>query len=199
MRGFGQQIYLFMFADDLVIENRLVVPSVLLVGVFLTHTSSEMIRMLLLKYGNPLPMLHQETAAAVEHFSEEFLRKRQNMKHSIVSDMTVEEQVEVSNAAAPMTTKESIKVQYHWSNVVDDTSKGKYIGILERILICIFVIYDIYQGLMLLGAMKTLARFKLFENKAFAEYYLIGTLASLIAAIVCGFILKRMLLDALLV
>jgi hypothetical protein len=41
--------------------------------------------------------------------------------------------------------------------------------------------------------MKTLTRFKQFEDKTFAEYYLIGTLLSLIIGIVLAIAIKKIL------
>jgi hypothetical protein len=194
-----QQFYTLMFAKRLVIDESLIVPTLLLILVFLTHTSSEIIGKFLSKYSNPFEPHLQESAASLEPLLEGSLLTKRKIKHNTLVDMTIEEQVEISNKADdqnPFNTKESIKLQYYWYNKTEDSSKGKYIGILERLLICVFVYYEVYQGLLLIGAMKTLARFKMFENKAFAEYYLIGTLLSLLVAILCGFLLHRILIDA---
>ncbi|EZP76731.1 hypothetical protein H839_09053 [Parageobacillus genomosp. 1] len=65
---------------------------------------------------------------------------------------------------------------------------GQLIGMLERTLIVIFMMMDMPQGLAFLAALKTLTRFKQFEHKQFAEYYLIGTLSSAIIGILLGII-----------
>lgn len=80
-----------------------------------------------------------------------------------------------------------LQVQYQKYNNESENSRGKYIGILERLLITIFIVQNLFQGLALLIAMKTLTRFKQFEDKNFAEYYLIGTLLSLIIGIILAF------------
>jgi hypothetical protein len=46
---------------------------------------------------------------------------------------------------------------------------GQIIGMLERTLIVILMMIDLPQGLAFLAALKTLARFKQFEHKQFAE------------------------------
>jgi hypothetical protein len=91
--------------------------------------------------------------------------------------------------------KRSIKIQFQNFNEADNNSVGKYIGILERILIAIFVLIGAYQGLVLLGAFKTLTRFKQFEDKSFAEYYLIGTLFSILIGVTLGEIIKKIMMN----
>jgi hypothetical protein len=61
---------------------------------------------------------------------------------------------------------------------------GSSIGILERILIVVFVLTGTDVAIGFVVAAKTLARFKLLDDRAFAEYYLLGTLASVTVAIV---------------
>lgn len=68
-------------------------------------------------------------------------------------------------------------------------TRGKYIGMMERMLIALFIVFHVHSGFVLLIAMKTLARFKQFDNKDFAEYYLVGTLLSLIIGIVFALML----------
>ncbi|BDG47188.1 DUF3307 domain-containing protein [Parageobacillus sp. KH3-4] len=68
---------------------------------------------------------------------------------------------------------------------------GSIIGMLERMLIVIFMIMDMVQGLAFLAALKTLARFKQFEHKQFSEYYLIGTLSSAVIGILLGIVASQ--------
>lgn len=202
-RWMMDQLQLFLFAHDLVVERSVVLPSLLLLLIVMTSVTSEAIGKFLSKYNNPIHPVSasmSETAAAVETplpQSERLIHVQKSaLMQGVPADMTVEELIEVTRDPVPGSdskTKESVKVQYLWYNKEEEASKGRYIGILERLLICLFVYYEVYQGLMLVGAMKTLARFKLFENKAFAEYYLIGTLISMLVAVGCGFLLHRLL------
>lgn len=57
---------------------------------------------------------------------------------------------------------------------------GKWIGILERILILMFLLSNQLASIGFIIAVKSLARFKMMENKIFSEYFLIGTLMSLV-------------------
>lgn len=65
---------------------------------------------------------------------------------------------------------------------------GSTIGILERILVVVFVLTGTDVAIGFVVAAKTLARFKLLDDRAFAEYYLLGTLASVAVAIVSALV-----------
>ncbi len=63
---------------------------------------------------------------------------------------------------------------------------GAIIGILERIFTLTFVLIGQYTALALIFAAKSIARFEDLKNRKFAEYYLIGTLSSLLFAMLIG-------------
>jgi len=65
---------------------------------------------------------------------------------------------------------------------------GATIGILERILVVVFVLTGTEAAIGFVVAAKTLARFRLLDDRDFAEYYLLGTLASVAVAIVTALI-----------
>jgi hypothetical protein len=60
---------------------------------------------------------------------------------------------------------------------------GATIGILERLLIATFVLTGSTAAIGFVVAAKTLARFKQLDDRDFAEYYLLGTLASVALAL----------------
>ena len=74
---------------------------------------------------------------------------------------------------------------------------GSTIGILERILIVVFVLTGTDVAIGFVVAAKTLARFRLLDDRDFAEYYLLGTLASVSVAIITALV-GRAALGALL-
>lgn len=74
---------------------------------------------------------------------------------------------------------------------------GSTIGVLERILIVVFVLTGTEAAIGFVVAAKTLARFRLLDDRDFAEYYLLGTLASVAVAIVTALV-GRAALTALL-
>lgn len=70
---------------------------------------------------------------------------------------------------------------------------GFIIGVLERVLIVIFINLNFMEGIGFLLAAKSIFRFGDLANskdKQFTEYVLVGTLASFVMAIIIGFALK---------
>ena len=54
---------------------------------------------------------------------------------------------------------------------------------LERLIVCVLVLTGQAAAIGLVVAAKTLARFRQLDDRRFAEYYLIGTLASVTLAL----------------
>lgn len=62
---------------------------------------------------------------------------------------------------------------------------GSIIGLLERVLIVVFLYLGQYSSVGLTLTAKSIARYNMIsENKEFAEYYLIGTLYSVIISLI---------------
>ena len=61
---------------------------------------------------------------------------------------------------------------------------GATIGVLERLLIVTLLLVGADAAIGFVVAAKTIARFRLLDDRDFAEYYLLGTLASVSVAIV---------------
>ena len=71
---------------------------------------------------------------------------------------------------------------------------GKWIGIIERVIIFILVLRGQFEAMGLLIAAKSIIRFS--ENnrpEEKTEYLVIGTLISLSIALIVGLIVKRMI------
>jgi len=75
----------------------------------------------------------------------------------------------------------------------ENASKGKLIGVLERALLLTLWITGNTGGVAIVLTAKSIARFKEFDNKDFAEYYLIGTLTSTLIAILGGMFVQLFL------
>ncbi|MEW5937423.1 MAG: hypothetical protein AB1665_06370 [Candidatus Thermoplasmatota archaeon] len=65
---------------------------------------------------------------------------------------------------------------------------GAAIGILERIFALTFVLASEYTAMAIIFAAKSIARFEELKDRKFAEYYLIGTLSSILFAMIIGII-----------
>ncbi len=71
-------------------------------------------------------------------------------------------------------------------------SAGRYIGILERLLIYILVLNAQFATIGLVLAAKSFARFRQLEERQFAEYVLIGTLLSVLVAILVSLVVRAL-------
>ena len=63
-----------------------------------------------------------------------------------------------------------------------DVARGRAVGSLERALALTMVLLGDYAAVGWIIAAKSLARFKQLEDREFAEYFLVGTLASFLLA-----------------
>lgn len=85
----------------------------------------------------------------------------------------------------PLVSNESAQDQYA---LFAANRNGELIGKLERVVIVLLILFEQFAGIGFVLTAKSLARFKMFEDREFAERYLIGTLSSFIYAIVVGLI-----------
>lgn len=70
-------------------------------------------------------------------------------------------------------------------------NRGRLIGNIERLLMLLAVTLGSYEVLGFLVAAKGLIRGKDLENRDFAEYFIIGNLASVLVALTVGVLLRR--------
>jgi hypothetical protein len=73
-------------------------------------------------------------------------------------------------------------------SVASPAKVGATIGIIERLLIVTLMLTNAQAAVGLVVAAKTIARFKQLDDRLFAEYYLLGTLASVSVAVVSGLV-----------
>jgi hypothetical protein len=76
----------------------------------------------------------------------------------------------------------------------EEERTGELLGILERWLILVFVLNHNFEAVAFVLAAKSVARFSALDDKDFAEYYLLGTLASVGIAVVTGIVINSVLL-----
>ena len=72
--------------------------------------------------------------------------------------------------------------------IIEVNDYGKWIGYVERILIFMLVFLGVYEGIVIVVGLKTFARFKQLNQKNFVEKYLLGTLFSVMMAVLLGII-----------
>ncbi|MEM9632436.1 MAG: hypothetical protein AAGA50_13985 [Pseudomonadota bacterium] len=64
-----------------------------------------------------------------------------------------------------------------------ENKSGKYIGLLERLLIVAGLVWNNWEIILAVIALKTVARHKELDDKIDAEYFLIGSFASIVWAV----------------
>jgi NADH:ubiquinone oxidoreductase subunit K len=64
-----------------------------------------------------------------------------------------------------------------------ENKSGRYIGLLERLLIVAGLVWNNWEIILAVIALKTVARHKELDDKIDAEYFLIGSFASIVWAI----------------
>jgi len=74
---------------------------------------------------------------------------------------------------------------------------GATIGILERLIVCVLVLAGQAAAIGFVIAAKTLARFRQLDDRHFAEYYLVGTLASVTLALATSIVAEAAIRAAL--
>lgn len=79
---------------------------------------------------------------------------------------------------------------------VDTTeyNRGRTIGNIERLLLLLVVIVGSYEALGFLVAAKGLIRASEFEDRDFAEYFIVGSLTSVLVALLLGLALRYALM-----
>jgi hypothetical protein len=75
----------------------------------------------------------------------------------------------------------------------DGENRGEWIGILERVIALTFILTGNYTAVAFVLTAKSIARFKELDNKDFAEYYLLGTSASVVVALIGGTLVRLLL------
>lgn len=87
----------------------------------------------------------------------------------------------------------------NWAKALEESegeslvNAGRYIGILERLMVFIFVLTDHWEAIGFLLAAKSIFRFgdlKESKDRKLTEYILIGTLLSFGIALLTGMLIK---------
>jgi len=86
-----------------------------------------------------------------------------------------------------------LQIGYQKFDNDEENKSGFLIGVLERICILTLAIIGQFTAISFVIAAKSLARIKQLEDKDFAEKYLVGTLLSVVIALICGIVVQQIL------
>lgn len=85
--------------------------------------------------------------------------------------------------------------QYHYLTYSHPApSRGKMIGYIERLLVILLTITGAYSAIAFIVAAKSIARFKQLDDRNWAEYFLLGTLTSILIGLSLGLLAQRIFL-----
>ncbi|WP_127534378.1 hypothetical protein [Paenibacillus kobensis] len=105
-------------------------------------------------------------------------------------DFHMERTLEITEKGGETEVKN--KISYQTSRFNDSSPLiASYIGIIERFLIAALVVKGAYAGIAFLGALKAMARYKQFDEKSYAENFLLGTLVSALFGLLYGLLIMR--------
>lgn len=112
----------------------------------------------------------------------------------LIKDINSKDKIMVEASNCSETTDEKLAENQDEKTIEPEyKNAGKLIGILERLLTVILVMLNQYAAVGLIFAAKSLTRYdKITKEPSFAEYYLVGTLLSLLIAIGAVLVVKPM-------
>jgi len=207
--AFVGRIYEFFFIQEWTLTNDQRLIGFAITGVVLLFSCSEFINHLFVdlkmpdrrraarreyssNYDQQSRISSDQAAASID--TSGISRQSMEMLGYNVKGFSVEETIEVTTKLSDANKELKHKfVKYSMDNSINSARKGTYIGMLERLLIVILVVKGAYTAIAFVGALKTLTRFKQFDEKDFAEEYLIGTMTSALFALICGHIIMKIL------
>lgn len=92
-------------------------------------------------------------------------------------------------------TQSNFTEQYHYLTYSSPLrSRGKLIGYIERLLVISLTIVGAYPSIAFIIAAKSIARFKQLDDRNWAEYFLLGTLASILLGLTLGLLAKEIIM-----
>lgn len=158
------------------------IPYVLLLGLVSTFGAAEFIRLLVRIFAPVEPA------------------RKVTVTRTILTENTrtgstgaVPGRAEQADALALNVNARTQRVEEYEEPIRTATGSGRWIGILERTLVIILVAMNAWQGIAFVFTAKSLARYKQLDNRDFAEYYIVGTLVSILIGIAGGLLIREAL------
>ncbi|KRE41696.1 hypothetical protein [Paenibacillus sp. Soil522] len=126
---------------------------------------------------------------------EQYIKSEVDALHKLTKDefkdFHIERTLEITEKADDVIEVKN-KISYNTSRFNDSSPLiASYIGIFERLLISALVVKGAFTGIAFLGALKAMARYKQFDEKSYAEKFLLGTLISALSGLICGLLIMR--------
>lgn len=94
-----------------------------------------------------------------------------------------------------LTSESNFMREYHFLTYSNQLPpRGRLIGYIERLLVISLTIIGAYPSIAFIIAAKSIARFKQLDDRNWAEYFLLGTLTSILLGLIFGLIAQIILM-----
>lgn len=110
-------------------------------------------------------------------------------------EFTLNNQLTETKSSNYPKTQSNFTEQYHYLTYSSPLrSRGKLIGYIERLLVISLTLVGAYPSIAFIIAAKSIARFKQLDDRNWAEYFLLGTLASILLGLALGLLAKEIIM-----
>lgn len=107
-------------------------------------------------------------------------------------EFTLNNQITDAQSSHQSKFESNFTEQYHYFTYSSPIpSRGRLIGYVERLLVISLTIVGAYPSIAFIIAAKSIARFKQLDDRNWAEYFLLGTLASILLGLALGLLAKE--------
>ncbi len=114
---------------------------------------------------------------------------------NIEGEFTLTNQLTEAKSSHQSKFESNFTEQYHYFTFSSPLpSRGRLIGYVERLLVISLTIVGAYPSIAFIIAAKSIARFKQLDDRNWAEYFLLGTLASILLGLVLGILAKEIIM-----
>lgn len=110
-------------------------------------------------------------------------------------EFTLNNQLTETKSSSQPSIQSNFTEQYQYMTYSSPLqSRGKLIGYIERLLVITLTLIGAYPSIAFIIAAKSIARFKQLDDRNWAEYFLLGTLTSILLGLVLGLLAKVIIL-----
>lgn len=110
-------------------------------------------------------------------------------------EFTLNNQLTDAKSSHQFKIESNFTEQYHYFTYSSPLpSRGRLIGYVERLLVISLTIVGAYPSIAFIIAAKSIARFKQLDDRNWAEYFLLGTLASILLGLSLGLLAKEIIM-----
>ncbi|WP_342505026.1 DUF3307 domain-containing protein [Sporosarcina sp. FSL K6-2383] len=110
-------------------------------------------------------------------------------------EFTLNHQLTEAKSSRQSKSESNFTEQYHYFTYSSPLpSRGRLIGYVERLLVISLTIVSAYPSIAFIIAAKSIARFKQLDDRNWAEYFLLGTLSSILLGLVLGLFAKKIIM-----